>query len=59
MFHGTVAASMGGFLAVHYGFDMVFILTSIMSFIGTGFLFFVKKYTISGSAKVASDTIKV
>ena len=56
---GAVAASMGGFLAVHYGFNMVFVLTSIMSFIGTAFLFLIKKYTITGSGKISSDTIKL
>lgn len=41
---GAITASLGGFLAVQYGFNAVFILTSVMSFIGTGFLFAIRRY---------------
>ena|SRR3989344_2095010 len=43
-FGGAAAAALGGYWASQYGFHSVFILNSVLSFIGTGFLFLIRKH---------------
>jgi MFS family permease len=61
-FGGAAAAALGGYWATQYGFESVFILNSVLSFIGTFFLFFIRNHTfpLDSTRKITtSDTIKL